>query len=105
MIQQDLIFDGPQLKELGQQSVLENDESWKEIALEAIRSLAQMKAEFSSDDLRDMVDGYNIPHHPNSVGAIFSAAAKQGLIKPTGHYIKSKIPSCHSRTIKVWMKK
>lgn len=98
------LFSGFQRKELGQAQVLENDESWKEIALEAIRSLAQMRESFSSDDLRELVDGYAIPHHPNAIGGVFSTARKLKIIKQTGRYTHSKIPSCHGRLIALWEK-
>lgn len=102
MIQQDLLFDGQQRKEIGQQSVLRNaSEIWKEEAFNLIQGLSDAYDEFSSDDLRGLI---HPPEHPNAYGAMFSAMAKMKVIKKTGRYIKSKTPSCHSRIIATWQR-
>lgn len=96
------LFDGQTKKEMGQAQVLRNtNEEWKEMALHLIRSLTQDGREITSDDIRMLIIN---PDNPNSWGAIFSCASKQKIIRKTGRYIQSKIPSCQGRMIAVWCK-
>lgn len=103
MIQQDLLFDGVQLKELGQQQVLTNaGEQWKDAALDCILNLANSGNEFTSDDIRGIMDKTNPPHNGKAYGAILSSASKKKIIKKTGRYVLTKIPTSHARMIAVW---
>ncbi len=97
---QDSLFDGQTRKELGQQSVLRNQADWwKEEALAVIIRFVATHDQMTSDDLRELIGS---PENSNSWGAIFSCASKQKIIKKTGKYVASKIPSCHGRMIAVW---
>ncbi len=103
MVKQLSLFSGSQLKKLGQAQVLRNaGDQWREHALYQIVCLSE-RGEFTSDDLRREMD-ILIPSNENSWGAAFSAASKMKLIKNTGRYVISKIPSCQGRRIAVWQK-
>lgn len=102
MIQQMSLFDGQQRKDLGQQSVLRNtSEAWKATAMEILIRLVYDRGQITSDDLRDFLVE---PDNCNAWGALFSSASKQKIIRKTGRYVQSKIPSCQGRIIAVWKK-
>jgi hypothetical protein len=78
---------------------------WKEHAERAIYNLATTGLPFTADDVVAEVglpDGRVGMNRNNGVGAIFSACAKRGWIKPTGHYMKSRRRSNHSAVLAIW---
>lgn len=80
--------------------------AWMEAATCVLESLANRGSEFTSDDLRRECDAKWVcePSHPNAWGAVFSKAAKAGLIERIG-YRKSTLPSAHARVVAVWRRK
>jgi hypothetical protein len=78
---------------------------WKEHAERAIYNLAATGLPFTADDvvaevgLPDRSVGMN---RNNAVGAVFSACAKRGWIRSTGHYMKSRRASNHSAVLAIW---
>lgn len=68
--------------------------------LTIIRTLAQERSEFTSDDIYERLE--QDPHDPNQIGAAFREAAKRGLIKATGRITRSKRAAAKGRNIQIW---
>lgn len=64
-----------------------------------LKALAASGDEFTSEDVTAVVG--QPPNHPNTVGALFNAAARRGLITKRG-YRKSVRPRSHCHCIAVW---
>lgn len=97
---------GESLKESGISAVLASvdatDSSWTGHALSLLEYFAKSVREFSSDEFRaHFVNQLSEPSHYNAYGALFSVAAKRGIIKHIG-YVKSKRAPAHSRVVGVW---
>lgn len=76
---------------------------WKLEARDALAWLAARGEPFTADDLARLVGLPDTgPNRSNAVGAVFSAAARQGLIRSTGHYRKSRRTLSHARVVAVW---
>lgn len=58
--------------------------TWHTAAEKAMRHLAESGAEFSADDLRDLLHDAGEPPTPNAWGGLFISWSKQGLIRRTG---------------------
>ena len=97
---------GQQLKEAGCASVLAGAErstrGWVDSALSVLESFARSRERFTSDDFRAFADGIlPDPPHWNSIGALFSSAAKAKIIVHDG-YAKARRPSAHARLLYLW---
>lgn len=53
----------------------------------------------TSDDLTAAV---GMPHHPNAVGAILTAAARERLLVKTGRYVPGRRVTCRGAVLAVW---
>lgn len=101
------LFDGlsgDDRKTSGIDLVLANETpEWKDLALELLVALMRDQPEFTSEDLRvrARAGALEDPHHPNCWGAVFTRAAKIGLIERCG-FRPSRIASAHARQIGVW---
>ena len=78
---------------------------WKFLAMAALMELAQSRAEFTSDDVRETLKR-NHPaahtHEPRAMGAIMKHAQTHGIIEPTDRFINSTIASKHASPTRVW---
>ena len=91
---------GFDLKERGQLLALSATSDWNERALEWLRGAY---GAYTADDL---IEAIGLPHEVasnrnNSVGAIFSAARKQGIIRRVG-WAQSRRKESHGRVIAQW---
>lgn len=96
---------GPELKEKGQKQVIANEqEAWKRAAMDVVRHCAQRFAAITADDVRNRASSIGLPepHHCNAWGAIFTSAAREGIILRTTNVVESNIPRSHSRALRVW---
>lgn len=75
-------------------------QSWRRDAERTIEQLAASGREFVSDDLYKYVGPVMGPS-PNVVGALFSAAARRGIIRRVG-YRQSERESAAGRVVAVW---
>jgi hypothetical protein len=109
MAEPDALFDLPLGEELARRGMAQAASSerawvWGRDAEAAIRQLAASGVPFTADDLIRLVGlpswGVN---RNNAVGALFTSAAKRGLIVRTGHYRKSRRALSHGRMIAVWV--
>lgn len=97
---------GESLKESGISAVLASADAanfnWTDYALSLLEYFAKSVREFSSDEFRaHFVNQLPEPVHCNAYGALFSVAAKRGIIKHIG-YVKSKRTSAHARIVSLW---
>jgi len=74
---------------------------WKAAALDAVRHLARMLPEFTTDDVWVRLRG-NAPAEPRALGAVMQHARALGLIEPTDRIRTSARPECHARPVRVW---
>lgn len=93
---------GEALKETGQRRATEAALEWHEQALDWIRSSADR---FTADDLVLSVGLPNVSasNKNNAVGAVFSAARRQRLIRRVD-WTQSTRPESHGRVVAVWQK-
>lgn len=63
---------------------------WKEAAREALMTLAKSKAEFTTDELWDLLSKQGVhTGEPRALGSIMQSAHRSGMIKATGRYVPS----------------
>lgn len=81
------------------------DERWKQACRNAIMEIASIKAEFTTDDVWELMYQKNIdqPHENRAMGAVIREIHKLGIIKPSDRYVNSLRPECHRRPVKVWL--
>ena len=72
---------------------------WREQVADAIAGLAQTGIPFTSDAVRELVPAE--PRHPNSWGAAFLIASREGVIVPAGFVSAVRKPR-HSAILRVW---
>ena len=89
---------GDWLKELGIADVSANNVEFLASVRNVARTIIASNGSVTSDDLRLWANLNDIaPTHPNAWGAVFHG----GEWKHLG-YVKSQIPSNHSRVIGIW---
>lgn len=101
MIQMDLV-EAIRQRELGMERVLDPKSQYRTAVEAAIKILAMAGQEFSSDDVRELAG--DPPHDvsTNTTGALFSAAAKAGLIQHVGYRISARVKG-HGNLVRVWI--
>ena len=88
---------GECLKQAGQKQVSANNEMFLADMRGAAVRIATEKGSVTCDDLRELAVKMGIsPSHPNAWGTIF-----RGIWRVEG-LVRSRIPSNHSRLIRVW---
>jgi hypothetical protein len=79
------------------------DRAWKLAAAEAIRQLVAAGDPFTADEVWAMIEPLGVrTHEPNAMGAVFNAAARDGLITSDGMYRPSCRRKAHRRMVRVW---
>lgn len=82
-----------------------NESPWHEAILNIIRSYPA-GSRLTSDEVRRKAAKQSIgqPSHPSAWGAVFCAASTYKLIKKTGRYLASTIPTNHGAVIAQWLR-
>lgn len=75
---------------------------WADAAQYAMNILANSGKPFSADDLRDLL-GDHEPENPNSIGGLFMANSRAGLIKRCGDGGTSRHPKRHGGWRHTWI--
>lgn len=74
----------------------------------AIGETMELKAEFTSEDVLELLDQ---PHRdrlaqvPNAIGALIRTCSRLGKIEPTGRFVNATRREARARKIAVWRKK
>ena len=80
------------------------DSLWRYHAKKMVAALALERVPFTAPgiltDLRDR--GIDTPE-PRAIGGLIQSAARAGLIRPTGRYVKSPNPEQHGRPVAEWV--
>lgn len=96
--------EGESMKRKGIEQALHNERLlWRRYAFEILCRVAKDAGDrpFTADDfhMRAEVAGLGKPHHPNVIGGVFQLALNAGVMKKTGHYVKSSRPNQHATVI------
>lgn len=75
------------------------DPHWLAAARTVVNGLAQLKDEFTTDDVWERLA---LPREPRAIGAVMRKAAQDNLIAPTGRYVQSTREVNHQRPVMVW---
>jgi hypothetical protein len=79
---------------------------WRECCRAAIEFVAATHAEFTSDDVWDVLRKFFDPvpttHEPRALGAIMRQAERDAICVPLSKWRLSKRPQCHRRPVRVW---
>ena len=81
------------------------DDRWKEIALEAVASLAIQQGEFTADDVwfaLEKVPDLPKVHDPRALGGVMMRAHRNKIINPTDKFVPSV--RRHATAMRVWMR-
>lgn len=79
-----------------------SDAEYRYRLIRAIQILADGGQEFTADDCRRIAGDPPATTHPNIAGALFNAAAKQGLIRMVGYGLSSR-PQGHGNLVRRWI--
>jgi hypothetical protein len=98
------IFDAPAVRDHAIAQVLTNaGTNWREQAMDVIRN---MPGEFIGEDVRLLCEAQGLTaHHPNAWGGLLMAAARAGIIEPTGAYRAPVSVRTHARKSQVYRRK
>lgn len=78
--------------------VAESDAWWASCAYAVLAELARTRREFTAEDFALLAPEVD---HPNRIGALFSTAARRGLIRCVG-FRPSLTPSRRGGVVRVW---
>ena len=82
------------------QALHASDVRWRSAAERAIRDLAATGEPFDAETLRRHVEV--LAASPNAVGAVFTKAHRDGVIRPHGYRTASR-KQAHGRTLRTWI--
>jgi hypothetical protein len=77
------------------------DSEWFARAVGAVRAVAAMSSEFTTDDVWQMM-GHEDARENRAMGAVMKEAERVGVCVPTDRYESSADPRCHGRPKRVW---
>lgn len=80
-------------------------EAWKAAALLYIESLPSGWVGTSEEIKVPVEDRIGKPHHWNVWGGIIMTARRQGILIPTGHHTKGRLPASHARAMPIYRRK
>lgn len=76
---------------------------WLAFALLTVRHLGLLGGEFSTDQVWERLDMFDVhTHEPRAMGAVMKRAVRDGLIEPTGRYVRSSRRECHARPVQTY---
>lgn len=77
---------------------------WLDTARRIVVVLAHSGRPFTTDDVWDELAKHStVTHEPRALGAVIRNAARMGLIRSTGTYVKTRRREAHSRPIPEWI--
>jgi len=81
------------------------DDQWKDVAIRAVRWLAGMHTEFTTDAVWAAIEHYHPTaqtHEPRAMGPIMMRAKSLKYCEPTDRTVLSTRTQNHRRPIRVW---
>lgn len=73
-------------------------QQWLDVAYNAIVTLAAQQDTLTADDVWRLIDWTGVTtHEPRAMGAVVKKAVRDGIIEPTGAYVKSARKVNHAR--------
>lgn len=78
------------------------DDDWRRAAMAAIRHVAELMPEFSTDHVLDEDPTLEQGREPRALGPMMLYAAKDGLIAPTDRYVSSSRKASNARAKRAW---
>lgn len=80
-------------------------QAWVDVALRALRQVAESAARFTSDAVWDLLDEWGIepPEEARAMGVVFRRAENQQVVIPSGDYELSSRPDRHRGPQRVWL--
>lgn len=80
------------------------DKDWKQEAHEAVKILVKSRRAFTGDDVWRLLEHTGLKtSEPRALGAVIHGFAREGLIVPTGNYVKSMRKESHRRPLQEWI--
>lgn len=77
---------------------------WTKTAYRVIAGLCRTYEEFTVDDIWTVLKDYDVSTpEPRALGHLMLKAARAGLCRNSGRYVKSRIPWRHGRPIPIWV--
>ncbi len=92
---------GEQLKDEAVDRVERSHEDWVALTKRVVIALANNRAEFTTDDVWQLL-GQRTPVEPRAMGAAMRIAAREKIVERTDRVQKSVRPACHRRPVTVW---
>lgn len=91
----------------GMQLALDFAGQWVDMAMRALRVYAEAHETFTAEAFRyDWLSAGGVqPHAHKAWGALFSRAAREGLITKTGRYVPARSAKTHAHPVPVWRSK
>lgn len=83
------------------QAGLNANQQWIASAAQTVRKLAKLGQPFTTEQVWEQTKGYT--HEPRAMGHVVRAAAKAGIIKPTGRWIETVRVIAHHRPMREWI--
>ncbi len=95
---------GDLLKEVAIARVATAHSKWVDVAMVAVRIIAERRGEFTTDAVWHVLEraGIVTAIEPRAMGAAMRRASREGVCVPTPRTSKSVRPACHRRPLQVW---
>lgn len=83
------------------------DAEWLDLAVRAIRFTAKHQSYFTTDDVWELLETYNVksPREPRAMAAAIRKAQAEGIIYRTSDYASSSRKESHARPKRIWASK
>lgn len=76
------------------------DLDWLDEAYAAVEYLTHTRDQFTADDVWPLLT--SMPKNNKALGAVMQNAHRDGIIKPTSHFVQTQRASSHARPLRVW---
>lgn len=98
------LFAGMALRDKGMEQVRVNSEEWQDVAFEYLRKLTPRHMDVTGEFIRVTIinAGCPYPHHCNAWGPLIKRAAKEGILRFTGHYRLARTKARHASVVRVY---
>ena len=95
------LFDAEEARDEAIARVERGAGDWVERARDTVMLVALARFDFTTDEVWDAL-GEDRPEEPRALGAVMKGMAREGRVRATGEYRKSRRVDCHARPVAVW---